>query len=56
MRDQDILDWPRLAQEYYDIGYPRLVRAGNRSPNKDIVADTRANIEYVRKTFKMPTA
>ena len=21
MRDTDILDWPRLAQEYHDIGY-----------------------------------
>ena len=24
------------------------------SPTKDIVADTRANIEYVKKTFRMP--
>jgi hypothetical protein len=24
------------------------------SPSKDLIADTRANIEYVRKTFRMP--
>ena len=24
------------------------------SPTKDIIADTRANIEYVKKTFRMP--
>ena len=56
MRDQDILDWPRLAQEYYDIGFRGWYVLETGSPNKDIVADTRANIEYVRKTFKMPTA
>jgi len=26
------------------------------SPSKDLIADTRANVEYVRKTFKMPLA
>jgi hypothetical protein len=26
------------------------------SPSKDIVADTRANIDYVKKTFRMPLA
>jgi hypothetical protein len=26
------------------------------SPTKDIVADTRANIDYVKKTFRMPPA
>ena len=25
-------------------------------PTKDVVADTRANIEYVKKTFRMPAA
>ena len=33
---------------------PRVVRARNRPPTKDLVADTRANIEYVKKTFRMP--
>jgi L-ribulose-5-phosphate 3-epimerase len=56
MRDKDILDWPRLAQEYYEIGYRGWYVLETGSPNKDLVADTRANIEYVRKTFRMPVA
>jgi L-ribulose-5-phosphate 3-epimerase len=56
MRDADILDWPRLAREYYDIGYRGWYVLETGSPTKDLVADTRANIEYVRNTFKMPTA
>jgi sugar phosphate isomerase/epimerase len=56
MTETDILDWPRLAQEYHDIGYRGWYVLETGSPNKDIVADTRKNLEYVRKTFKMPTA
>jgi L-ribulose-5-phosphate 3-epimerase len=54
MRERDILDWPRLAQEYYDIGYRGWYVLETDSPSKDLIADTRANIEYVRQTFKMP--
>jgi sugar phosphate isomerase/epimerase len=54
MRDADILDWPRLAQEYFDIGYRGWYVLETDSPSKDLIADTRANIEYVRQTFKMP--
>jgi sugar phosphate isomerase/epimerase len=54
MRETDILDWPRLAQEYHDIGYRGWYVLETGSPNKDIIADTRANIEYVRQTFRMP--
>jgi L-ribulose-5-phosphate 3-epimerase len=56
MRDADILDWPRLAQEYYEIGYRGWYVLETDSPTKDLIADTRANLEYVRKTFKMPEA
>jgi sugar phosphate isomerase/epimerase len=56
MRDPDILDWPRLAQEYHDIGYRGWYVLETDSPTKDLIADTRANIEYVRKTFRMPAA
>ena len=56
MRDQDVLDWPRLAQEYYDMGYRGWFVLETGAPSGDVVADTRANIEYVRKTFKTPTA
>ncbi len=48
------LDWPRMAKEFYEIGYRGWYVLETGSPTKDIVADTRANIEYVKKTFRMP--
>jgi sugar phosphate isomerase/epimerase len=48
------LDWPRMAQEFYEIGYRGWYVLETGSPSKDIIADTRANIEYVKKTFRMP--
>ena len=54
MRETDILDWPRLAQAYFDIGYRGWYVLETGSPSNDLVADTRANLEYVRKTFRMP--
>ena len=54
MAEADILDWPRLAQEYSDIGYRGWYVLETDAPSNDLIADTRANIEYVRKTFKMP--
>ena len=48
------LDWPRMAQEFHDIGYRGWYVLETGSPTKDLVADTRANIEYVKKTFRMP--
>jgi len=53
MRDTDILDWPRLAQEYHDIGYRGWFVLETDAPS-NLIDDTRANIEYVRKTFRMP--
>ncbi len=50
------MDWPRMATEFYDIGYRGWYVLETGSPTKDIVADTRANIEYVKKTFRMPPA
>jgi len=49
-----LIDWPRMAQEFYDIGYRGWYVLETNSPTKDIVADTRANIDYVKKTFRMP--
>ena len=43
-----------MAQEFYDIGYRGWYVLETGSPSKDLVADTRANIEYVKKTFRMP--
>jgi L-ribulose-5-phosphate 3-epimerase len=48
------LDWSRMAQEFYEIGYRGWYVLETGSPTKDIIADTRANIEYVKKTFRMP--
>ncbi len=48
------MDWPRMAKEFYDVGYRGWYVLETGSPTKDLVADTRANIEYVKKTFKMP--
>lgn len=48
------LDWPRMATEFYEIGYRGWYVLETGSPTKDIIADTRANIEYVKKTFRMP--
>ena len=48
------MDWPRMAKEFYDIGYRGWYVLETGAPTKDLVADTRANIEYVKKTFRMP--
>jgi sugar phosphate isomerase/epimerase len=54
MRDPEQLDWPRLAQEYEAIGYRGWYVLETGSPTGNFVADTKANIEYVRRTFRMP--
>jgi L-ribulose-5-phosphate 3-epimerase len=54
MRDPEVLDWSRLAQEYFAIGYRGWYVLETGSPTGDFVADTKANIEFVRKTFRMP--
>lgn len=48
------IDWPRMAQQFYDVGYRGWYVLETPAPSKDIIADTRANIEYVKKTFRMP--
>ena len=48
------IEWPRMAQEFFDIGYRGWYVLETGSPTGDIVADTRANIDYVKKTFRIP--
>ena len=55
MREPELVDWPRLAREYQQIGYRGWYVLETDSPS-DLIADTRANVEYVRATFKMPAA
>ena len=50
------MDWQRMSKEYYDIGYRGWYVLETGSPTNDLVADTRANIAYVKKTFRMPPA
>jgi L-ribulose-5-phosphate 3-epimerase len=50
------IDWPRMAKEFYDVGYHGWYVLETNSPTKDIVADTRANIAFVKKTFRIPQA
>ena len=50
------MDWPRMAEEFYAIGYRGWYVLETSSPTKDIIADTRAYIDYVKKTFRMPPA
>ena len=56
MREPELVDWPRLAREYQEIGYRGWYVLETDSPSDDVIADTRANVEYVRATFKMPAA
>jgi sugar phosphate isomerase/epimerase len=51
-----VIEWPRMAKEFYDIAYRGWYVLETNAPTKDIVADTRANIDYVKKTFRMPAA
>jgi sugar phosphate isomerase/epimerase len=48
------IDWPRMANELYNVGYTGWYVLETGAPSMDLVADTRKNIEYVRKTFRMP--
>jgi L-ribulose-5-phosphate 3-epimerase len=48
------IDWPRMAEQFHGIGYRGWYVLETNAPSKDIVADTRANIAYVKKTFRMP--
>jgi len=50
------MDWQRMSKEFYDVGYRGWYVLETAAPTKDLVADTRANIEYVKKTFRMPAA
>src|SRR5262249_17119109 len=48
------IDWPRMAQQFYDIGYRGWYVLETNAPSGNLVADRRGNIEYVRKTFRIP--
>jgi sugar phosphate isomerase/epimerase len=54
--EPELLEWPKLAEEYHKIGYRGWYVLETGSPSNDLVRDTRHNAEYVRQTFRMPAA
>jgi len=56
MADQCVkgFSWLEVSDLLYDIGYKGWYVLETGSPNNDLVADTRKNIEYVRGHFRIP--
>jgi len=52
--EPELLDWPGLAEAYRSIGYRGWYVLETGSPSGDLVADSRRNADFVRKTFRMP--
>lgn len=46
--------WPQMAELLYEAGYKGWYVLETSLPNEDMIGDTRRNIEYVKKTFKIP--
>ena len=45
--------WPDIAELLYKFGYKNWYVLETDTPNNDLTADTRLNIEYVRKNFRI---
>lgn len=56
MADQCVkgFSWVEVADLLYKVGYKGWYVLETNTPNEDLVADTRKNIEYVRRTFRIP--
>ncbi|HUU29543.1 MAG TPA: sugar phosphate isomerase/epimerase family protein [archaeon] len=46
-------NWREVAELLYKIGYKGWYVLETSSPTKDLIADTRRNMEYVKKTFRV---
>ncbi len=46
--------WTEMAELFYKIGYKGWYVLETSLPKEDMIGDTRHNLDYVRKTFKMP--
>ncbi|MFH1069757.1 MAG: sugar phosphate isomerase/epimerase family protein [Candidatus Glassbacteria bacterium] len=46
--------WPEVSELLYKIGYKGWYVLETGAPSGDLTADTRKNIEYVRKNFRTP--
>jgi len=45
------IDWPAIVGTLKEIGYGGWIVLETSSPSQDVVADTRTNLQYVRKLF-----
>lgn len=45
------IDWPAIVAALKEIGYRGWIVLETSSPSKDTLADTRTNLDYVRKLF-----
>jgi sugar phosphate isomerase/epimerase len=45
------IDWPSIVAALRDIGYDGWITLETANPSKDVVADTKKNIAYVRELF-----
>ena len=56
MADQCVkgFSWVEVGELLYNAGYKGWYVLETGSPNEDLVGDTRKNIEYVRRTFRIP--
>lgn len=46
--------WVEVANLLYQVGYKGWYVLETGSPNDDLISDTRKNIDYVRRTFRIP--
>jgi sugar phosphate isomerase/epimerase len=49
------IDWPAVVGTLREIGYPGWAVLETTSPSKDVVADTRRNLAYLRGLFEKRT-
>ncbi|HOQ86914.1 MAG TPA: TIM barrel protein, partial [Phycisphaerae bacterium] len=45
------VDWPKTVAAIRKIGYEGWIVLETPSPSHDVVADTKKNLEYVRRLF-----
>lgn len=53
---QGQIDLPAVARAIRDIGYQDWLVLETSTPHHDLIADTRTNLEYVRRVFTRPHA
>ncbi|UCD29789.1 MAG: sugar phosphate isomerase/epimerase, partial [Planctomycetota bacterium] len=49
--ESGIVDWKMVVKTLKEIGYNKWITLETSSPNKDVIADTKRNMKYVRDLF-----